>query len=99
MPKPTCPTELRLRALITFYLSIRDNEDARDTANALEYLDNMLTNRRGYQRKMQIRRKVLTQFAREQGWDQEIDDAVKAQFGDDIEKMSLDDTEEDDDAV
>jgi hypothetical protein len=94
MSAPVCPSTLELKNLIELYDSISDNEDAEKTVNALRYLETYLSNRRVYQRKMQIRRKILARYATEQGWDQEIDDAVKAVHGNDIEKMSLEDDDE-----
>lgn len=90
---PYCPKELELRTLIE-KTSGTEDETMDQIHNALRYLDNFLTSRKGYQRKMQIRRAVLTKYAKEHGFDREIDDAVKAMHGDVMVAASLDDVED-----
>lgn len=92
---PHCPKDLTLQNLIQ-NTSDTGDETMEEINNALRYLYNHLTARKGYQRKMQIKRKVLTRMASEQGWDKEIDDAVAAQFPNLMEAASLDDLEDTD---
>jgi hypothetical protein len=66
-------------------------DDAADAINALKYLDNSLSNRRGYQRKNQIKRKLMWKMAEEHGLMQEIDDAARAQLGEDFDALGEDD--------
>lgn len=94
MSVPVCPKPLELAHLIQYYGDMMSDE-AKAVTNALRYLETFLTNRRGYQRKMQIKRKLINQLANEQGWSAEIDEAVKRIHGDDMEKMSLEDGDAD----
>lgn len=88
MSAPVCPKMLELTRLI------EEAQDQPELHNALRYLETFLNNRRGYQRKMQIKRKVLTKYAKEHGFDEEINDAVRAMHQDAMEVESLDDLEE-----
>jgi hypothetical protein len=90
---PHCPKDLTLQVLIQ-NTSDSGDEQMEEINNALRYLYNFLSARKGYQRKMQIRRRVLTKYAKEHGFDREIDDAVKAMHGNVMEAASLDDVED-----
>lgn len=98
MSAPVCPTTLELKNLIEFYsdaVKEYNDETSIKTVNALRYLETFLSNRRMYQRKMQVKRSVLLKLANEQGWMEQIDNAVKAIHGDDLEKLSLEDKDDD----
>jgi hypothetical protein len=97
MPAPRCPGDLELKALIALQQEQR-GERWEDTLNALVYLQTFLSNRKGYQRKMQLKRAALMKMAKEQGWMEEIDDAVKAQHANVMEAASLDDVDDVDDS-
>lgn len=95
---PKCPTSERLHQLITLmnevhHLNLSEVEK-NDVVNALSYLDNFLTSRRGYQKKVQIKRKVLAKYAKEHGFDEEIDQAVRAMHANVMDVESLDDLED-----
>lgn len=101
MAAPKCPTPLQLNTQKELIREMTRQtplgEEQRlldDIWNSLEYLNTMLNNRRGYQQKMQLRRKVLNKYAKEQGWDDEINAAVERQFPDIMNAQSLDDTED-----
>lgn len=98
MSAPVCPTQLELTHLISLMDGTNNEphevEDGAKILNALRYLENYLANRKGYQRKMQIKRAIITRIAHEQGWDREIDDAVKAAHSNVMEVESLDDVED-----
>lgn len=110
MAAPKCPTDLQLQRLIDYYsdfvsgatASCKEEEDmidnASSTTNALRYLQNYLRSRKGYQRKMQIKRQVLAKYAKEHGFDREIDDAVKSMHANVMEAESLDDLEDSEDS-
>lgn len=103
---PHCPKDLTLRNIVSrlgLYLTEPervafdlDTEDLAEVHNALRYLDNFLSARKGYQRKMQIKRKVLAKYAKEHGFDEEIDQAVREMHGNVMEAESLDDLEDTD---
>lgn len=97
MSAPQCPKAEMIKRLIN-ELSGGDGQvvtisldDAADAINALKYLDNSLSNRRGYQRKNQIKRKLMWKMAEEHGLMQEIDDAARAQLGEDFDALGEDD--------
>lgn len=89
MSQPTCPTLLVLKNLI------EDSQGNDELNNALRYLETFLANRRGYQRKMQIKRKVMTRLMKEHGFADEIDDAVRSLHGDVMGMESLEDNDAD----
>ena len=95
--QPVCPTPEMLTRLITYYDEVRegsasseqeslDMRNANEVVNALTYLESYLSNRRSYQRKLQIKRGVLMRLAREQGFMHEVDDAADALFADKLEE-------------
>jgi hypothetical protein len=100
MAGPKCPTELQLknqRELVREIGRGSTGEEARllfTVDESLEYLETYLSNRKYYQKKQQIKKKVLMRLAHEQGWDKEIDDAVAMQHGNIATAETLDELED-----
>lgn len=96
---PQCPKTEHLRSLITALTTetaalVIDGVDEKEQrfyqdtlTNALRYLENFLTSRRGYQKKQMIKRKVIMKFLEEQGMPAEVEDAIKEQYEADMEKV------------
>lgn len=93
---PRCPKFEELHALLQLLDPENSDgqllpDDVDKMINALRYLDNMLSNRRGYQRKMQIKRKLMWKAAEEHGLMQEIDDAARAKLGEEFDDLGEED--------
>lgn len=88
-----CPSVERLQGLIKAFNSYElsvvkgkntdiNAEEQEEVVDALEWLKDFLLNRRGYQRKQQIKRQALFAMAREHGLLDEVEERVDAMFSD-----------------
>ena len=101
MSAPKCPTELQIKEQLE-YLKHQITQGGEPDevftlngiVNSLYYLENALSNRRAYQKKNQIKRRVILQYAKEHGFDREINEAVELQHGDVMNADSLDDLQD-----
>lgn len=64
-----------------------DMEKEEEIVNALEWLKDFLLNRRNYQRKQQIKKKVMQRLINEHDLAGMLDENIKATYGNDLERF------------
>ncbi len=96
MAQQRCPEVERLQDIIRRYRDGEsfDSETMEEIVNALTWLKDWLLTRRNYQRKTQLKRRLMTKMLSEQGLGEQLDELIKRQYGEELERF--DDVQEDD---
>lgn len=100
MPRQECPAVEELTPLISYHREMTDlleDEDLRrneQTIHALDWLKTFLLNRRNYQRKQQVKRKVMMRLITEHDLNVDLDDNIKAEYGEHLENFDDNNEEE-----
>lgn len=88
-----CPAVEDLQGLIAYHKGIlpstedEDEERLLATIGALEWLKDFLLNRRNYQRKQQVKRKVMMRLITEHDLGRDLDENIAATYGVDLERF------------
>jgi hypothetical protein len=98
MPQQNCPEVESIQPLIKRLMSapveendenarVIENDDLESAVLALDWLQTFLLNRRNYQRKQQIKKKIMQRIITEHDLNSVLDENIKHEYGDHLEKF------------
>jgi hypothetical protein len=98
MAQQNCPEVESLQPLIKRLMSapveendenarVIENDDLESAVLALDWLQVFLLNRRNYQRKQQVKKKVMMRLITEHDLNTDLDENIKAEYGGHLERF------------
>lgn len=93
MSQQACPAVEDLSGIIAYHrenlplVEGEDEEKIAATIDSLEWLKTFLLNRRNYQRKQQVKRKVMMRLITEHDLGRDLDENIAATYGVDLERF------------
>ena len=98
MPQQNCPEVESIQPLIKRLMSapveendentrLVENDDLESAVLALDWLQMFLLNRRNYQRKQQVKKKIMARIISEHDLNTVLDENIKHEYGDYLEKF------------